>query len=514
MVGRVLVLLSLVACSADLTDKGVDPTVGDDDTGAADTDTDTVVDDSGDTDTDTVPPVDADGDGYADDEDCDDRDETVYPGAPELCDGRDNNCDGRFDIDEDADEDGLADCADYCPVFAMPGASGDGRVSDPLGLLQDAIDLAGSSGCNEVRAYQGTYYENVNWYSYPVNAESVSGPTVTTIDGQMLGSVVTFETAETEDARVYGFTITNGGGDDGAGVSVRYADPTIEGNVLTENVADVSPYLGGGIRVYEGAPVIRDNTITLNDAGYGGPENGSDGGGINVRGGSPYIVGNLIADNTAGDGGGIWIAYSDAILVNNFIAGNWAMDDDATAGGQGGGINVQISGPSGPFIAGNVITDNVASMYGGGIVTYESNDDYPAAQITNNTITFNEVTDTDYGAGVLQWRRTTPVFTNNIIAYNDGVGVYSEDDMDPTFTYNLVYGNATNYSGLSGSGAGNLASDPRFAGVSNDGDWTNDDFALGSGSPAVNAGDPGDVDPDGSRADIGAFGGAYGEWTP
>ncbi|MEZ4270405.1 MAG: putative metal-binding motif-containing protein [Myxococcota bacterium] len=36
---------------------------------------------------------DADGDGYAGvDIDCDDRDSTIYPGAQEIADGRDNNC--------------------------------------------------------------------------------------------------------------------------------------------------------------------------------------------------------------------------------------------------------------------------------------------------------------------------------------------------------------------------------------------------------------------------------------
>jgi hypothetical protein len=57
--------------------------------------------------------LDADGDGYGDaahpyvsgsltgyvqdNTDCDDTDATVYPGAPEIVDGKDNNCDGVID---------------------------------------------------------------------------------------------------------------------------------------------------------------------------------------------------------------------------------------------------------------------------------------------------------------------------------------------------------------------------------------------------------------------------------
>ena len=42
-------------------------------------------------------PMDFDGDGFAEDVDCDDRDATSHPGAPETCDERDNNCDGESD---------------------------------------------------------------------------------------------------------------------------------------------------------------------------------------------------------------------------------------------------------------------------------------------------------------------------------------------------------------------------------------------------------------------------------
>ncbi|MCB0582280.1 MAG: putative metal-binding motif-containing protein, partial [Phaeodactylibacter sp.] len=75
---------------------------------------------------------DGDGDGYGDefpvvdcqppganyvllDGDCDDTDDTVFPGAPELCGGWDNDCDGVVPAGElDGDGDGFSECEGDC----------------------------------------------------------------------------------------------------------------------------------------------------------------------------------------------------------------------------------------------------------------------------------------------------------------------------------------------------------------------------------------------------------------
>ncbi|MCB9745430.1 MAG: FG-GAP repeat protein [Alphaproteobacteria bacterium] len=85
--------------------------------------------------------TDADGDGYAAAEDCDDADASVRPGAEELCDGVDNDCDGTIDLGAsdassfyaDGDGDGYGDAADVVAACEAP----EGRV-DVAGDCDDS----------------------------------------------------------------------------------------------------------------------------------------------------------------------------------------------------------------------------------------------------------------------------------------------------------------------------------------------------------------------------------------
>ncbi|MCB9793467.1 MAG: hypothetical protein H6741_12160 [Alphaproteobacteria bacterium] len=71
-------------------------------------------------------PVDADGDGSPEGEDCDDADPDTHPGATELCDDLDQDCDGAVDegLDQtwylDADGDGYGLAGDTVVACAQP----------------------------------------------------------------------------------------------------------------------------------------------------------------------------------------------------------------------------------------------------------------------------------------------------------------------------------------------------------------------------------------------------------
>ncbi len=361
-------------------------------------------------------------DGYVSDPgDCADDDPAVYPGATDICDEKDNDCDNVTDEDPDltfyADLDGDGYGAGD-PIAACPGTTGmadnnldcddssaalqpgalevDGNDVDEncdgvdrtvhlyvtvdgtnpysdapaVTSIQEAIDTAYTG--QTIAVGPGTYREKVRFNGKNIYLTSMFGPETTVVDGggrtdsdDDIDSIFLFvdgEGTEGGEAVVRGFTIRGGRGTDGE----------ICGNAFGEVT---------GLR-------------------YGGA--------VCTRGAEPVLIGNIIEDNSVdGSGGALYLDEGPVDLIDNIIRNNSA-DYDA------GGINLSQSSGD---ITGNVIIDNEAGRYGGGFFAYES-----SGLVANNIIAFNAVTNSKPipggGAGVCL-HDSYPTLTNNVIAYND-----------------------------------------------------------------------------------------------
>jgi len=347
--------------------------------------------------------------------------------------------------------------------------------------IQAGIDA--SSNGDTVLVSPGTYVENIDFLGKVITVKSTAGAEVTIIDGNQAESVVTFDSGESVNSILEGFTLTNGLGGGGfwdytgGGITCKNSsDPTITNNIITRNSANTA---GGGIACLDYSdPTITNNTISGNTA--------SQGGGIYGLHSFLTISNNTITGNTASSyGGGIYGYYVGAIVTNNVISGN-------TAGNKGGGMAV-LEATHTPYpiwdICENVIADNSAGNGGGGI-SIQCSFPPPGHNIMNNTITGNRA---DMGGAIALYLSAYPVITNTILWDNSAPEIYvSVGGGEPTVTYSDVTGGWP--------GTGNIAEDPLFVYPDQS------DYRLQWGSPCIDTGDPVQpLDPDGTICDMGCF---------
>jgi len=206
--------------------------------------------------------------------------------------------------------------------------------------------------------------------------------------------------------------------------------------------------------------------------------------GVNLFGAGP--------DVTVIDGGGVYdqvvtFSGSTGTIISGFkITGSSSYPLWTTSG---------ILCSSGPLIIqNNIITENY-----GGITVGQAG----TPTIINNTIVKNKT------AGIcMGCPPTSQTIMNNIIVGNDTGIWYYCNPSSGNISYNDVWGNDTNYFDNSAPGSfvpqpgtGEISQDPLFV--------DNIDYYLAEGSPCIDTGAPGPEynDPDGTRNDMGAYGG-------
>jgi parallel beta-helix repeat protein len=240
---------------------------------------------------------------------------------------------------------------------------------------------------------------------------TVEGLRITGGDAAGLGGDLLVSTVDVGGG-VYGITATvslnhcqvNGNAAQGGGGIYLHGDGTaLSSNAIFSNTAQ--QFGGGGYVLWSKNVTVNNNAIYSNVAGSGG--------GIYLWYCNATVNGNVIRGNEAQDGGGVylWNGHSDnTLLRNNLIFDN-------TASRWGGGINMWDS--THVTLDGNEISGNMAQENGGGIWL-----NFSTAKLENNTIYDNEAV----AGGGIYMRVSDSTLINNLVADNQvaawGSGLY------------------------------------------------------------------------------------------
>jgi parallel beta-helix repeat protein/predicted outer membrane repeat protein len=379
-------------------------------------------------------------------------------------------------------------------------------VPGDFATIQEAINAAVEGDI--IGVSEGTYTENIT-ISKDITIKSASGASTTIIDGNSLGSVVTFSGGVTTSAVLDGFTIQNGLAEKGGGIYCDSSSPTITNCTITGNSASSDySYSGYGAGIYcdSSSSTITNCTISNNSGS-------NNGGGIYCTESSSLTITDCtIAGNSAstidiiiggyGEGGGIYCTESSSLTITDSkIKNNYGFH------GSGG---IYCSDSSSLSITDSTITGNsVSARYiGGGIVAYSAtitnctiSNNYAGGiycsgslTISNCTITGNHVVGYyGHGGGIIVDSDTSPTITNCTISnntangffYGHGGGIYINSDASPTITNCTITGN------LADSGGGIYIKTDASPTITNTILWNNtaavdgNELYVTTGSPVV-----------------------------
>lgn len=392
-----------------------------------------------------------------------------------------------------------------CTIYVAPGAYNE---SVHVGANHDGISIAGDGAdVATLSAPEGSSSPCIRLTD--VSLAMISGLYIT---GGGAGGIV----CENSSPIIIACSITDNAGVQGAGICcIGNSAPVIGGNMIVDNTAELA---GGGIWCdYGSTPTIDSNIIASNHAWFGAGVCAS-GGSQAVQDGA-IVVNNIIFSNRGTEGGGIYCSAPMAV-TRNLIACNRAAR----------GAGVCVAGDA-PVILDCVITGNTADN-GGGIYCRED-----AASVVNCTITGNRATAMGYAfyadSGT-RARFTSTIMWGNAPPNANEVSVnHSSPELsgpNPEFAWCCIAGGKWKILAALGCsftwGEGNVSSDPRFVypclwadngtpGTPLDDRFIPGNYRLASGSPCIDAAEPGDPPEEidvageprlvGDAVDIGAF---------
>ena len=276
-------------------------------------------------------------------------------------------------------------------------STGNGSVDNPYASIQWGIEMSLES--DTVIVLPGAYVENINFIgknivvgSLFLTTQDTTYISQTIIDGDNIGTVVTFNGGEDTTSVLSGFTITNGLGTYGGGINCQNSSPTLSNLIITNNIADG---YGGGINCYNSTPILRDLVVDSNTAN-------NSGGGINLNRSSANLSLITISENYAiNSAGGLDCYRSSPIITNVIIIGN-------NSGNNGGGV---VFSHSADAIMSNVsVINNISESSGGGISMWKSSPLIEDVEISGNLAEGG-------GGGVVLWS-SSPTLINCIISGN------------------------------------------------------------------------------------------------